>query len=216
MSLGITSTAAQRRQTAFLEAPLVPSRTPRRATECPRDLFLLRPSLIDQTDHRMRFGHAVAQCVLGNDNARDHLHHVQEHLWNLAAELHGRGTEAAQAWGRPFLQWLERRQNGALDVIEGLQQMRATLEPITGSQREALDREINYFEEHKHRMDYKAGKAQGQPVGSGAIESTCSQYQRRFKLTGQFWSLAGDEAFLSLDTLHRNNRWSHLFPHDSE
>jgi hypothetical protein len=63
-------------------------------------------------------------------------------------------------------------------------------------------------------MDYKAGKAAGQPVGSGAIESTCSQYQRRFKLTGQFWTLAGDEAFLALATLHRNDRWGRLFPHD--
>ncbi len=49
---------------------------------------------------------------------------------------------------------------------------------------------------------------------TGPVESTCSQYQRRFKLTGQFWSLAGDEAFLALDTLHRNKRWCQLFPHD--
>ena len=64
-------------------------------------------------------------------------------------------------------------------------------------------------------MDYKTGKALGQPVGSGAIESTCSQYQRRFKLTGQFWTLGGDEAFLALATLHRNGRWTRLFPHDA-
>jgi hypothetical protein len=47
-------------------------------------------------------------------------------------------------------------------------------------------------------MDYKNAKALGQPLGSGAVESTCSQYQRRFKRTGQFWSLEGDEAFLAL------------------
>lgn len=64
-------------------------------------------------------------------------------------------------------------------------------------------------------MDYKAGNAIGEPVGSGAIESTCSQYQRRFKLTGQFWTLEGDEAFLALATLHRNARWNRLFPHDA-
>ena len=62
----------------------------------------------------------------------------------------------------------------------------------------AIKREIHYFKEHQNRMDYKTGRKLGQPVGSGAIESTCSQYQRRFKLTGQFWSLAGDEAFLAL------------------
>ena len=66
------------------------------------------------------------------------------------------------------------------------------------------------------RMDYKNAKSLGQPAGSGAIESTCSRYQRRFKLTGQFWSLEGDEAFLALETLHRNERWHLLFPHDND
>ncbi|NLE66360.1 MAG: hypothetical protein GX608_02970 [Lentisphaerae bacterium] len=91
-----------------------------------------------------------------------------------------------------------------------------TLSSLTQNQKKAIASEITYFEGHKDRMDYKTGKALGQPVGSGAIESTCSQYQRRFKLTGQFWSLAGDEAFLALSTLHRNNRWKQLFPHDSQ
>jgi hypothetical protein len=76
--------------------------------------------------------------------------------------------------------------------------------------------EHNFGHGHQDRMDYKTGQALGQPVGSGAVASTCSQYPRRFKLTGQFWSLEGDEAFLALDTLHRNERWHLLFPHDND
>jgi len=141
------------------------------------------------------------------------LYHVKEHLWTLAKELFG-DTDKAKEWVTPFLNWLERRKDGALDVIQGLEGLRATLDQFTASQQDALEREIGYFEEHKDRMDYKTGKALGQPVGSGAVESTCSQFQRRFKLPGQFWSLAGDEAFLALATLHRNERWNQLFPHD--
>ena len=117
------------------------------------------------------------------------LHHVQEHLWSLADEIYGRSTDEAKEWIQPLLSWLERRNEGALDVINGLEGMKTTVKKLTQEQREAIDREIDYFREHRHRMDYKAGKKLGQPVGSGAIESTCSQYQRRFKLTGQFWSL---------------------------
>lgn len=142
------------------------------------------------------------------------LHHVQGHLWHLADEIYGSGTEEARAWIRPLLSWLERRKEGALDVINGLEGMKTTMKDRTKEQREAIEREINYFKEHQHGMDYKTGKALGQPVGSGAIESTCSQYQRRFKLTGQFWSLEGDEAFLALSTHHRNGRWKTLFPYD--
>lgn len=141
------------------------------------------------------------------------LYHVKEHLWTLAKELFG-DTPKAKEWVTPFLGWLERRQDGALDVILGLEGLRATLDQFTASQQESLEREIGYFEEHKNRMDYKTGKSLGQPVGSGAVESTCSQFQRRFKLPGQFWSLEGDEAFLALATLHRNERWNQLFPHD--
>ena len=143
------------------------------------------------------------------------LYHVKQHIWTLANELFGQGTDKAKQWAAPFLHWLQRRKDGALDVIQGLEGLRSTLSQLSAVQRACLEREISYFQEHQNRMDYKTGKALGQPVGSGAIESTCSQYQRRFKLTGQFWSLAGDEAFLALATLHRNGRWPKLFPHDS-
>ena len=141
------------------------------------------------------------------------LYHVKEHLWKLAKELFG-DTDKAKEWVTPFLNWLERRKDGALDVIQGLEGLRETLDQFSSSQQEAIEREIGYFDEHKDRMDYKTAKSLGQPVGSGAIESTCSQFQRRFKLPGQFWSLEGDEAFLALATLHRNERWHRLFPHD--
>jgi hypothetical protein len=142
------------------------------------------------------------------------LYHVKEHLWALAHEVFGQGTEEAHAWVRPLIRMLEQRTDGALDVIHGLKGLLTTLEQLTTEQRAAVEREIGYFNQHKRRMDYKQAARLGQPLGSGAIESTCSQYQRRLKLTGQFWSLTGDEAFLSLLTLHRNGRWHLLFPHD--
>ena len=132
----------------------------------------------------------------------------------MANALYGQGSKEARQWVKPLLRWLKRRKNGALDVIDTLQQIRDSIEDPTGKKLEALDQELGYFERHKERMDYKNAKELGQPLGSGAMESTCSQYQCRFKRTGQFWSLAGDEAFLALATLHRNERWHLLFPHD--
>ena len=90
--------------------------------------------------------------------------------------------------------------------------------------------QIEYFEHNAPRMKYKEildarnavdeGKATEQqkqlanhPVGSGAIESACRQYQCRFKRTGQFWTTKGDEALMCLETLWRNGRWHQLYPH---
>jgi len=156
---------------------------------------------------------------LAEDRYKDATHrvdfyHVSEHLWTVARDLYGQGTPQARQWVQPLLRWLKRRKDGALDVINTLQQIRAELDNLTAKQQETLDREIGYFKGHKDRMDYKNAKALDQPLGSGAIESTCSQYQCRFKRTGQFWSLEGDEAFLALATVHRNGRWHRLFPHD--
>jgi hypothetical protein len=131
------------------------------------------------------------------------LWHADEHLWEVAHDLYGRGTPEARAWVKPLL----------------LQ-----------AQQEKLQKEIEYFENNAHRMKYKEivqarkavedGKATpeqihlaDQPLGSGAIESTCRQYQCRFKRTGQFWTTAGDEALMCLETFWRNGRWQELYPH---
>jgi hypothetical protein len=47
-------------------------------------------------------------------------------------------------------------------------------------------------------------KLANRSLGSGAIESACRQYQRRLKRIGQFWTTAGDEALLCLETFRRN------------
>jgi hypothetical protein len=140
--------------------------------------------------------------------------HACEHLWAVANDLYGRGTPEAHQWVRPLLLKLKERKNGVLDVISTLDQLRNNPDKLSAGQEETLRRESGYFETHKERMDYKNAKNLNQPLGSGAMESTCAQYQCRFKRTGQFWSQEGDEALLALATLHRNGRWDRLFPHD--
>ena len=86
---------------------------------------------------------------------------------------------------------------------------------LRGKRRQVVQKEINYFGANLHRMKYKQGAKRGEPLGSGAIESTCRQYQCRFKRPGQFWTTQGDEALMCLETFWRNGRWHILFPHTS-
>ena len=78
---------------------------------------------------------------------------------------------------------------------------------------QAVERELNYLQNHRERMDYAAARRAGEPQGSGAMESTCRQYQCRFKRPGQSWSCVGDEGLMCLETFWRNQRWLLLFPH---
>ena len=73
--------------------------------------------------------------------------------------------------------------------------------------------DFGYLESHRERMDYATARRNGEPQGSEAIESTCRQYQCRFKRPGQFWSLVGDEGLMCLESFWRNDRWHLLFPH---
>ncbi len=143
------------------------------------------------------------------------LYHVKQHLWSVANELYVQNRAEARAWLRPLFHQLERKNDGAAQVLGALQELLRAKESLTPAQREKLAKEIGYFTTHAQRMDYAQGRRKQQPVGSGAIESTCRQYQVRFKRVGQFWSLAGDEALLALETLNRNGRWHELFPHNN-
>jgi hypothetical protein len=155
----------------------------------------------------------LAQSRFKEAKQRVDLYHVKEHLHELARALYPEDTQARQQWLAPLLRYLEARNDGALDVLHELKDLNRTLKNLTSTQQEAIDREIGYFTTHQKRMDYKRGKAAGEPVGSGAVESTARQYQTRFKCTGQYWTLDGDEALLTLATLDRNERWHRLFAH---
>ena len=153
------------------------------------------------------------------------LYHAEEHLWAVAHDLYGKGTPEAQAWVAPLLQQI--RDDQTVAVIASLAELKSRL---LEAQQKKVQTQIEYFEHNAHRMKYKEvlearkaceeGKATQQqkqlanhPVGSGAIESACRQYQCRFKRTGQFWTTAGDEALMCLETLWRNGRWHELYPH---
>jgi hypothetical protein len=138
-------------------------------------------------------------------------YHVSQHLWAVAHTLHPEDDDAARAWVEPLLAKL--KADASCEVITELEQLQARLE---GTQAQAVQKEVSYFRTHRERMDYGTAQQKGEPLGSGAMESTCRQYQCRFKRTGQFWSQTGDEALMCLETFRRNERWHVLFPHSAD
>lgn len=135
-------------------------------------------------------------------------YHVSQHLWSVAHTLHPDDAPAARAWVQPLLDKLQA--DASCEVITELEQLR---ERVEGAARATVERETAYLQTHRERLDYVTAKKKGEPLGSGAMESTCRQYQVRFKRTGQFWTQTGDEALMSLETFRRNGRWHLLFPH---
>jgi len=138
-------------------------------------------------------------------------YHAAQHLGAVGRALFGDDKAKFKAWFKPLVKALKHQ--SAIKVIRQLEEALAGLTDPGAV--ETVTREVNYFHEHRARMDYRAGQRRGEPIGSGPVEATCRQTQCRFKRTGQFWSRQGDEALMCLETFWRNGRWHLLFPHTS-
>ena len=136
-------------------------------------------------------------------------YHAVQHLAAVGRALFGEDKAKLKEWLRPLVRQLQNQ--SAIKVIHQLEEILKGLPE--GTTVEAVRKEVAYFHEHQDRMDYRKGRRQGEPIGSGAIESTCRQAQCRFKRPGQYWSREGDESLLCLETFWRNHRWHLLFPH---
>jgi hypothetical protein len=126
-----------------------------------------------------------------------------------AHALYGEGTPEARAWIKPLLHQL--RHGKEAKVVRSLE---ALLMPQSGLRTETradLRTPVEYFQTHRDHFHYQQVAKQGGPIGSGSVESLCSQFQDRFKRTGQFWSRPGFGHLISLDVLLRNQDYDFLW-----
>lgn len=134
-------------------------------------------------------------------------YHGSEHLWEVARDLYPQ-PEQAKAWVLPLLHQLRHGQEAR--VLATLQSLPETLRNLGGVLTELVRREINYFQNHREHLHYQDNAAQGFPVGSGVMESGCSQFQNRFKRTGQFWNSASMGCLQALKVARDNGDWDEL------
>jgi len=136
-------------------------------------------------------------------------YHAVQHLAAVGRAIYGEDQQKLKNWLKPLVRQLKNQ--SAVKVIGKLEELLEGLPQ--GASAQAVKAELNYLREHQDRMDYRRARLRGEPIGSGAVESTCRQTQCRFKRPGQYWTRKGDEALLCLETFWRNNRWDLLFPH---
>ena len=140
-------------------------------------------------------------------------YHASQHLWAVAQALFGEEGPAAQRWVEPLLQQLAH--GGEARVLRKLEDVLRRHHPLNAERQTVLERETAYFQNHREHLHYEQLQEQGCPKGSGAMESTCGQFQNRFKRSGQFWTVPGEQHLLALELARRNNDWDEIWnaPH---
>jgi hypothetical protein len=128
-------------------------------------------------------------------------YHASEHVWTIARALYGEGTAAARAWAEASLTVLH--DAGAEGVLERLRDLR----PDTDAARITIATERAYFQTNRARMRYPEFRADGLPIGSGAVESSAKHViQQRLKRAGCRWSEPGGQALGVLCAFHATQR----------
>jgi len=70
------------------------------------------------------------------------LYHVKQHLWSVANELYTQDRTEARAWLRPLFHQLERKNNGAAQVLGALQELLLAKENLTPAHGKSWPRKL--------------------------------------------------------------------------
>ena len=130
-------------------------------------------------------------------------YHAAERLSELVDKLVGKNSEKGQAL---YQSWKAKCfKDKITEVIEEATAMLAHLSP---AQQQETQKDINYFINNKHRMNYGTYKKQGYFYGSGVVEAGCKTLVgRRAKQSGMFWSKQGAENVLAIRAAIFSNRF---------
>ena len=137
---------------------------------------------------------SIAEGTLDFFHAGEHLHTLGKALFEDPAE--------ARAWTAGLLHGL--RHGGSEAFFGTLAELVAKPPEDDPAAGEAIRQAAGYFENHRDHMEYSAAAEDGLPIGSGSMESQCSQFQDRFKRRGQFWGDDGFAALLEVCLRHQN------------
>lgn len=136
-------------------------------------------------------------------------YHLSQHLHALGDALYGAGSDRAAAWCGKLLRDLKHKSPKSLfKTLDQLLEAPPSNDPAV---RETIRAQNAYFRSHADHMDYATNAAQGIPIGSGSVESLCSQFQNRLKRTGQFWTKKGFAALLRILVRHWNGELDSLW-----
>lgn len=132
---------------------------------------------------RINFPGAV--CILD-------FYHAVEHLSHLIGLLYGEGAEESK---KRFARWRKALRRNRIGWVIDLAKRDL---PSALKTREEAQKEIEYFENNRSRMQYKTYLEAGYFIGSGVVEAGCkSVVGQRLKQSGMRWSVEGARQILN-------------------
>lgn len=128
-------------------------------------------------------------------------YHCKEHLFDFAKVYYSKDENLAKKWVDACIDML---------LDNKVEELLASIEQLPCSRKEIEKEKVRlfkYLQNNQKRINYGLYKAQGLLYGSGAIESANRNIiQKRMKLSGQRWTLAGAQQMLNLRVCFKNGQ----------
>jgi len=121
-------------------------------------------------------------------------YHAKQQLAKAAHELHPNDDKQFQTWFKNMSDALFRGE--IFKIIASLH---------------AHQHKASYFVNHQRRMQYQQFRADGFPIGSGAVESAIKQFKHRLTGAGMRWSRQGAERMITIRSAVLADDLSHLW-----
>ena len=130
--------------------------------------------------------------------------HVLEYIWDAANALETKKDKARVLVAAYLKMILE----GKVKTVIRVLRQRITKNRIKGSKLEDLEKVITYLENHIPYMHYDDYLANGYPIGTGVVESSCGHIVKdRMDKSGARWKIVGAEPILKLRCVMANDDW---------
>ena len=132
--------------------------------------------------------------------------HAAEHLTPIGQALWGEQSQQTQTWLAEQLRCL--KQTGPTDLLATLHQLSEQHPHL-----EVLPKHLAYLETRQDHMRYPEYRAQGLPIGSGAMESGNKVVvEARLKGAGMHWAEGHVDPLLGLRNILCSDRWEEAWP----
>lgn len=149
----------------------------------------------------------IAEWLLPGARRILDFYHASERVWAVAGLKFSAGSAKAKSFARDKLTALKAGE--VARIIASFKRLKLESEQA-GAER---DTAVAYFDKRRDQMDYGKFKAEGLPIGSGAVEGTCKYLvSARCKQAGMRWSHEGLDAILALRCWVLNGRLDELCP----
>jgi len=134
-------------------------------------------------------------------------YHACDHLKRALDLIWGEFSPKGKAEFERLKVLLKEADGGVERIIEHL---RYRVKKAPASKRDKLRKELTYFRNQRHRMDYATYICQHLPIASGVMEAACKTLvTQRMKQSGMRWGAPGGQAILTLRSLIQSHRWEH-------